>query len=115
MSAVLRAVEGPAGATLPAGAAGAGVCGYDRHGELTEAETQALNKLGVTGLRRSHARGTQRHDDGVQWLALARLVQPLDAARAALHYDDNPDLRRAGRDAAGLIPPSITPRSPRTR
>ena len=53
MSAVLRAVEGPAGATPPAGAAGAGVCGYDRRGELTEAETQALNKLGVTGLRRA--------------------------------------------------------------
>ena len=88
MSAVLRAIEGPAGAPPPVGAAGSGVCGYDRRGELTEAETQALNKLGVTGLRRSHARGTRRHDDGEQWLALARLVQPLDAARAALHYDD---------------------------
>jgi hypothetical protein len=103
VSAVLRAVEGPAGATPPAGAVGAGVCGYDRRGELTEAETQALNKLGVTGLRRSHARGTRRHDDAEQWLALARLVEPLDAARAALHHEDTTDLRRAGRDAAGLI------------
>jgi hypothetical protein len=58
----------------------------DRRGELTEAETQALNKLGVTGLRRTHARGTRRHDDAEQWLALARLVRPLDAARATLQH-----------------------------
>ena len=57
----------------------------------------------MTGLHRSHARGTPRQDDAEQWLALARLVEPLDAARAALHHEDTTDLRRAGRDAAGLI------------
>jgi hypothetical protein len=98
VSAVLRAVEGLAGAPPPVGAAGTGACGDDRRGELTEAEAQALDKLGVAGLRRSHARGTRRPDDAEQWLALARLVKPLDAARAALHHDDVADLRRASRD-----------------
>ena len=81
--------------------AGAGTCGYDRRAELTGPRAHALDELGVTGLRRSHARGTPRHDRPRSGARSTRLVEPLDAARAALHHDDDVRTGAPARDAAG--------------
>ncbi|MGH3608110.1 MAG: tyrosine-type recombinase/integrase, partial [Pseudonocardiaceae bacterium] len=100
MNAVVRAV--PAAVSGPSGwAAGPDASGYDRRAELTDPEAHALAELGVVGLRRSRAHGGQHCEH--QWVTLARLVEPLDAARAALHHDDVADCRRPSRHAAGLI------------
>ena len=53
-------------------------------------------------LRRNRARGIPRRTAG-HWRALARLVEPLDAARAALHHGDDVRYRRAGAHAAAVI------------
>ena len=45
-----------------------------------------------------HPRRTARH-----WQAFSRLAEPLDAARAALHHDDDPSFRRAGAQAAAIV------------
>ena len=60
---------------------------------------QALSPL---QLRRNRSRGIPRRT-AVHWRALARLVEPLDAARAALHHGDDVRYRRAGAHAAAVI------------
>ena len=57
----------------------------------------------MTGLRRQPRARDPAAWRRRAWLALARLVRPLDAARAALHHADTADRRRGGRDAAGLV------------
>ncbi len=80
MNAVLRAVAAPGAPSVSA--VGHVVRGYDRPVELTDAEARALAELGATGLRRGRAGRTVSRE--AQWAALARLVEPLDAARAVL-------------------------------
>ena len=70
--------------------------GYDRREQLSEAAFHALRELGPKGLRRNRSRGGVPRRSAVQWNALARLVAPLDAARASLHHDDGVRFRRAG-------------------
>jgi integrase len=76
--------------------------GCDRRGPLSEAERRALAELGPKALRRNRARGIPRRT-AIQWKAIARLVEPLDVARAGLHH--GPDIRyvRAGAQAAAII------------
>ncbi len=61
-----------------------------------------LARLGPVGLRRNRARGIPRRTASC-WRVLARLVDPLDAARLALHHGDNVRHRRAGLHAVGLV------------
>ncbi|MEU5852739.1 hypothetical protein [Saccharopolyspora shandongensis] len=76
--------------------------GWDRRAEVTDDETAAVLTLGVSGLRRYRAVGIPRRT-ATSWKALARLVEPVDAARAALHHADEPRFRRAGAHAAAII------------
>jgi integrase len=80
----------------------AGERGWDRRGQLLDGEAAAIIALGPGGLRRRRAVGiprlTARH-----WTALARLAEPLDAARAALHHGDDCRFRRAGAVAAAIV------------
>jgi integrase len=76
--------------------------GWDRRPELLDSEVAAIAAIGPAGLRRSRARGIPRRT-ARHWRAISRLVQPLDAARDALHHDDDPDFRRAGAHAAAII------------
>ncbi|MEW2490849.1 tyrosine-type recombinase/integrase [Streptomyces sp. NPDC048411] len=72
---------------------------YDRHPELSERERTALASLGWQIRRR---RGYD--PDRVEWRAIARLLRPLDDARAALQWcPDTPAHRRSVTDAVGLI------------
>ena len=75
---------------------------HDRSATLTNTEHEALVALGPTGLRRNRARGIPRRT-APSWEALARLVEPLDAARVALHHGDDARHRRAGLHAVGLV------------
>ena len=75
---------------------------YDQRGELTDAERRALRELGPKALRRNRARGIPRRT-ATHWTALARLVEPLDTARAGLHHGDDTRFRRAGAHAAAII------------
>ena len=61
-----------------------------------------LERLGPTGLRRNRAGGIP-HRAALSWKALARLVEPLDAARVALHHNDDARHRRAGLQAVGVV------------
>ena len=76
--------------------------GWDRRGELLGGEAAAIVAIGPAGLRRNRATGipwrTAKH-----WKAIARLVEPLDAARATLHHDDDILARRAGAQAAAIV------------
>jgi len=74
---------------------------YDRRGELLDSEAAALGALGAAGLRRNRGTGVQR--TAAHWKALARLVEPLDAARARLHHRDDVRFRRAGAHAVAII------------
>jgi len=74
----------------------------DRHPALRSAEAAALQALSPLQLRRNRSRGIPRRT-AVHWRALARLVEPLDAARAALHHGDDVRYRRAGAHAAAVI------------
>ncbi|HET9080087.1 MAG TPA: site-specific integrase [Trebonia sp.] len=74
---------------------------YDRRGELLDGEAAALAALGAAGLRRNRATGVQ--PTAAHWKALARLVEPLDAARARLHHRDDVRFRRAGAHAVAII------------
>ena len=56
----------------------------------------------AVGLRRNRARGIPRRT-ARHWQAISRLVEPLDAARAALHHGDDPAFRRAGAHAAAIV------------
>lgn len=74
----------------------------DRSGALTRDEREALEQLGPAGLRRNRARGIPRRT-APSWMALAPLVEPLDAARVALHHGDGALYRRAGLHAVGVV------------
>jgi integrase len=74
---------------------------YDRRTWLTDGELTALRDLGPAGLRRGRHRGAQQREP--LWDVLARLVQPLDDARAVLRHRDDAAHRRGSADAAGLV------------
>ncbi|MFF3159216.1 tyrosine-type recombinase/integrase [Streptomyces sp. NPDC057910] len=72
---------------------------YDRGPELSERERTALASLGWQ-VRRRRGYDPER----VEWRAIARLLRPLDDARAALRWcPDTPAHRRSVTDAVGLI------------
>ena len=72
---------------------------WDRRVALLDGEATALAALGPVGLRRN--RGVPRRT-APQWNALARLVEPLDEALAALYHGEHVRYRRAGAHAAGM-------------
>jgi hypothetical protein len=108
VTAVVSAVTEAAADAAPAGRSAAGwdfgldLAGFDRHPALAESEAAALVALGPRGLRRNRARGIPRRTAS-HWRALARLVEPLDAARGVLHHADDARHRRAGAHAAAII------------
>ena len=75
---------------------------FDRCPELRVEEAEALKALSPLEFRRNRARGVPRRTAG-QWKALARLVEPLDAARAVLHHVDDVRYRRAGAHAVAVV------------
>ena len=76
--------------------------GWDRRRELLDSETAAIVAIGPAGLRRNRATGIPRRT-ARHWQAIARLVEPLDAARAALRHGDDARFRRAGAQAAAIV------------
>jgi len=82
--------------TLPAGG------GWDHQAGLLDGEAAAIAAIGPVSLRRNRAAGIPRRT-ARQWKAIARLVEPLDAARAALHHDDDVCFKRAGAQAAAIV------------
>lgn len=76
--------------------------GWDRWPGLSEAERHALVQLCPKDLRRNRARGIP-HRTATYWKALARLVEPLDAARAGLHHRADARFVRAGAHAIAVI------------
>jgi len=98
----------PSAASVPAGADwaewrfGLEVTRFDRRPGLLEGEAEALAALGPRGLRRNRARGLPRRT-APALRALARLVEPLDEARAVLHHADDVRHRRASAHAAAII------------
>jgi integrase len=76
--------------------------GWDRRGELLGGEAAAIVAIGPVGLRRNRATGIPRRAAKL-WTAIARLVEPLDAARAALRHDDDILARRSGAQAAAIV------------
>ena len=76
--------------------------GWDRRRELVGGEAAAIAAIGPVSLRRNRATGIPRRTVP-HWNAITRLVVPLDAARTALHHDDDPKFRRAGAQAAAII------------
>ena len=75
---------------------------WDRRPELRASEAAAIAAIGPAGLRRSRAKGIPRRT-ARHWKAISRLAGPLDAAREALHHDDDPAFRRAGAHAAAIV------------
>ncbi len=73
------------------------VC-YHGRPDLSSAERDALTQLGMNVRRR---RGYDR--DASQWRVIARLLRPLDDARAAMWCPDFRYYQRAITDAIGLI------------
>jgi integrase len=71
---------------------------YDRTPVLAPAEHAALNALGWE-LRRGRCHDPHRPE----WVALERLVRPLDDARQSLFIPDDPYHRRSARDAVAII------------
>ena len=80
----------------------AAITALDGCATLTSDEREALAMLGPMGLRRNRARGVPRRT-ALSWIALARLVEPLDAARVGLHHRNDARHRRAGLHAVGLV------------
>jgi integrase len=76
--------------------------GWDRRGELLGGEAAAIVAIGPVGLRRNRATGIPRRA-AKHWTAIARLVEPLDAARAALRHHDDILARRSGAQAAAIV------------
>jgi integrase len=76
--------------------------GWDRRAGLLDGEAAAIAAIGPVGLRRNRATGIPRRT-ARHWRAIARLVEPLDAARAALHHDDDVCFKRAGAQAAAIV------------
>ena len=72
-----------------------------RPGLLTQ-EAAALAALSPLEMRRNRARGIPRRTAG-HWTSLVRVVEPLDAARAALHHSDDVRYRRAGAHAVAVV------------
>jgi integrase len=70
---------------------------YDRSGQISRAELAALSSLG-TDLRRR-----QGERDALRWRTIARLLRPLDDARAALRLPGDGRHRRAADDAIAVI------------
>jgi hypothetical protein len=70
---------------------------YDRSEPLSHSELDALRGLG-TDLRRRQGEG-----DTLRWRAIARLLRPLDDARASLRLPAGRRHRRAADDAIALI------------
>ena len=101
MSAAVRAV-GDANATRTAWTFALPLERFDRRGELIAAEHDAFAALDAKALRRNRACGVPRRA-ATHWRALARLVEPLDVGRAALHHGDDLRFRRAGAHAAAII------------
>jgi integrase len=75
---------------------------FDRRVPLLAAESEALAALGARGLRRNRSVGVPRRT-AVRWWALARLVEPLDAARSGLQHADDVRFRRAGLHACAIV------------
>jgi len=75
---------------------------FDRRPALRPEEAAALAALSPLQLRCNRARGIPRRT-APQWRALARLVAPLDAARAAVHHGDALRYRRVGAQAAAVV------------
>jgi hypothetical protein len=76
--------------------------GWDRRAGLLDGEAAAIAAIGPVGLRRNRATGIPRRT-ARHWRAITRLVEPLDAARAALHHDDDVCFKRAGAQAAAIV------------
>jgi integrase len=76
--------------------------GWDRRAGLLDGEAAAIAAIGPVGLRRNRATGIPRRT-ARHWRAVARLVEPLDAARAVLHHDDDVCFKRAGAQAAAIV------------
>lgn len=74
---------------------------HRRPGLLTQ-EIAALAALSPLEMRRNRARGIPRRT-ARHWTSLARVVEPLDAARAALHHGDDVRYRRAGAHAVAVV------------
>jgi len=73
--------------------------GFDRQSGLSAAELDALNALGLDQLRHG-----DRDRSSAAWRSVRRLVEPLDDARAAVHWHpDTRHQRRFARDAAALV------------
>ena len=76
--------------------------GWDRRTGLLDGEAAAIAAIGPASLRRNRATGIPRRI-ARHWRAIARLVEPLDAARAALHHEADPCFKRAGAQAAAIV------------
>ena len=82
---------------------------FDRRPALLTREVAALEALGPLQLRRDRARGIPRRTAG-HWRSLARLIAPLDAARAALHHSDTgAPARTRPRSSCGAARPRAGP------
>ena len=75
---------------------------FGRRPGLLAREAAALAALSPLQMRRNRARGVPRRTAG-HWTSLARVVEPLDAARAALHQVDDVRYRRAGAHAVAVV------------
>jgi hypothetical protein len=64
--------------------------------------TLSRTPFAPAGLRRNRATGIPRRT-ARHWQAVGRLVEPLDAARAALRHGDDARFRRAGAQAAAIV------------
>jgi integrase len=77
--------------------------GFDRRPGLSVQERAALAALDLRALRRQRSHGGIPRRTAVHWRALARLVDPLDHARAVLHHDGEVNHRRAGAQAVAVV------------
>jgi hypothetical protein len=78
------------------------ISGFDRRAGLLAWESKALSALSARELQRNRSVGIPRRT-ALHWRALARLVEPLDAARTVLHHGDDVRFRRAGLHAAAIV------------
>jgi integrase len=75
----------------------------ERTGGLSDEECTALQAIGPQGLRRNRSDGSVPRRTTAYWHVLTRVVEPLDAARAALCHRDDVRHRRAGLHAVGVV------------
>ena len=76
--------------------------GFDRRAGLLAWENKALSALSARELQRNRSVGIPRRT-ALHWRALARLLEPLDAARIVLHHGDDVRFRRAGLHAVAIV------------